>query len=120
MLIHTDIKDLIVSEATDLRLNELAKLEHNWDSYGAYPIDKYAISCAKHVIKCFEDLGFPEPSVFPSSDGSISLAWGHGEQFENFTLGISSNGITSIYVADNDDFYAESSTNDPERSAIKL
>jgi len=107
-----------MSENTDLKLDELSKLEQNWDSYNAYPIKPLAIKLTRLIINALEQAGIPEPYIFPSPDGSVSLAWGKGDFFENFTLGISDQGVSSIYIADNEGFYAESQITNPTRSSI--
>jgi hypothetical protein len=60
------------------RLAELARLEHDWDSYGAYPPTARAISMAQAMIeRTVERLGergVPH-EIMPIADGGISLEW---------------------------------------------
>lgn len=107
-----------MKETNEERLVAFSKLEKNWDSYNGNPIHPVTVMVVRRLLKCFEDMRFPEPHIFPSPDGTISLAWGEGDQFENFTLGVGMNGVHSIYIADNNGFYVESNIEEPERSGV--
>lgn len=60
------------------RLNRLATLPQNWDSYGAAPISPEAIQTARGILRSVFALGgtsIPLPFVAPSPDGGIELEW---------------------------------------------
>lgn len=60
---------------TVVEIAELAKLQPNWDSYGAVPVARDAVV---RTLRLFEDLQWrgPLPTVLPTSLGGIHLAWG--------------------------------------------
>ena len=60
---------------------ELAKLGHNWDGYGAKPLDPSMIFTAKKLFGKLSD--FSEPHVVPGSSGSIQFEWWdiHNDKF---------------------------------------
>jgi hypothetical protein len=54
-------------EDFDIKLEELRKLDPNWDGYNGIPPSKEAISAAKR----FMDSLF----IVPSTDGGVQLEW---------------------------------------------
>ena len=60
------------------RLTELARLEHDWDSYGADPPAPRAISMATAMVERtagrFDESGIPR-EIMPIADGGIQLEW---------------------------------------------
>jgi hypothetical protein len=71
--------------ATNSRLNELARLEPDWDSYGAKPISGVAISLANRLLldvaRRSLELGH-EPAtrmrpwyIAPLADGGLQIEW---------------------------------------------
>lgn len=63
-----------------LKLEEIRKLKADWDSYGAQPINYYAINLAKWIMQA----GLPGTWVaVPGSDGSVQLEQHeHGRDIE--------------------------------------
>lgn len=62
------------------RLDEIAALESDWDSYGSLPVSRGAIDQARIFLGAVEvlRLAFPEitcPSIVPTSDGGVDLEW---------------------------------------------
>lgn len=53
-----------------MNLNDMLKLETNWDSYGALPVDPKCVEKAKEII--FKGLGGRWDAV-PGNDGSVQL-----------------------------------------------
>ncbi len=59
---------------TEHRFEHIRSLKENWDSYGAGPIDKRAISAAHQIIQAMKR----EPRIMPTSVGGILLSWDTG------------------------------------------
>lgn len=67
------------------RLSELARLEHNWDTYGAVPIASTAVQQARQfllgvndrLVQLRKSLVAPH-TVVPLSNGGIQLEWRSG------------------------------------------
>ena len=60
------------------RLEHLAQLPQNWDSYGGLPISPKAVEQAKAILREVIALGgkdFPLPFIGPSGDGTLVLEW---------------------------------------------
>jgi hypothetical protein len=60
------------------RLQQLAALEENWDSYGARPLDPAALRTAQEIIEQALTWPAPAPRIFPVPDGGIQLEWRAG------------------------------------------
>lgn len=61
-----------------IELEELAKLEENWDSYGALPIDKEVLNTVKHILHLLENSGV---FISPLNSGGIQLEWELDNQY---------------------------------------
>ena len=82
------------------RLNTLAQLPQNWDSYGAPPISDSAIQEAKSVLlKACTPRGFelPLPFVSPTGEGGIGMEW-KLESGKELLLEVSSNAEVSYLL----------------------
>lgn len=55
------------------QIDEIGRLEKNWDSYGANPLDKRICENARHIVSFLPD-DLPSPSVVPA-DGVIQFEW---------------------------------------------
>jgi len=55
---------------------DIEKLEEDWDSYGAAPIDPRAIETGKYLEKVLIT-NFPNIQKFPSPDGGVSFEDNH-------------------------------------------
>ncbi len=64
-----------MNESIESKLDELAKLEKNWDSYNGDPIGKGALGVARLVAKAMAGFTIDEPNIVPTSNGGISLEW---------------------------------------------
>jgi len=60
-----------------IEIYKLANLKENWDSYGAFEIDKDCMLESQFLIDAFFDLNnaIPIPSVVPCSNGHVQLEW---------------------------------------------
>jgi len=70
------IEDL--PESLSDRLKHLARLPHNWDSYGAAPISQNAIEKTKLILReilAVSGKDCPLPFIGPSPDGGVGLEW---------------------------------------------
>lgn len=57
-------------------LRRLAALEHNWDTYGAPPINADILaSVERFVTSLYAVIDFPKPTVVPCSNGGVQLEW---------------------------------------------
>jgi hypothetical protein len=54
---------------------DLFTLQHNWDSYGAGPIDQRVIHDAMNLIDGLLEPTSPAPRVVPLSSGGLQLEW---------------------------------------------
>jgi hypothetical protein len=57
------------------KLEELRKLESNWDSYGGKPITELALEKTDLLLKALLGIQAVEPFVCPCSNGGIQLEW---------------------------------------------
>lgn len=54
------------------RLNEIEKLEKNWDSYGANALDERTIARARKFAMA---LVSGDATISPTNDGGVSFSW---------------------------------------------
>lgn len=61
------------------RLDELATLKANWDSYQAEPMTPAALIAARGYVSVMALISpvsaMPEPAIVPTNDGGIQLEW---------------------------------------------
>lgn len=57
------------------KLEELAALPQNWNSYGSRPIQPEAIETTANLLSDLAKIKMPEPQIFPVSGGGIQLEW---------------------------------------------
>src|SRR5690606_28391971 len=55
----------------DLRLNDLAALDKNWDGYGGLPVSYTCAAFAGQILQSVYFDGLPVPSLVPGSDGTL-------------------------------------------------
>lgn len=61
--------------SVDARLDTLAALEADWDSYGAPPIKPEAIAFARDIARGLAAAGLSEPCVVPVCTESVQFEW---------------------------------------------
>ena len=61
-------------------LNELAKLQPNWDGYGASRISPPIIDAARRFIDRLPESVPSPPAIVPMSPGNLQLEWHEGER----------------------------------------
>lgn len=81
-----------MNEKTLTRLDEIAQLEENWDSYGALPISKEAQEVATIVAEVFSALAFRAPTITPTASGGISFEYYSPRSDAEFSFSIDSDG----------------------------
>lgn len=54
------------------RLDELSKLEDNWDSYGGQKINDHSLECARGFAEALES---GDLSIIPTCQGNIVFSW---------------------------------------------
>lgn len=67
------------------RLQQLANLPKNWNSYGAPTIDTGALAEARRIIQIAcgrSGLGLPAPGVSPGAHGGVGIEWATGGGIE--------------------------------------
>lgn len=57
------------------QLAKLLSMPPDWDSYGAYPIDRHKAAAALDLVWIAIESGAPVPAIVPTSDGGIQLEW---------------------------------------------
>ena len=79
------------------KLNEIAKLENNWNQRGANVIDKRLIEFCREKLFEFEK----QPDIFPVFDGSLQLEFKDGENYLEISLKKDLNKV-DYYMEKND------------------
>ena len=62
-------------DTAEKTLNRFARLESNWDGYGAAPINPAVIREARELIATIADHIAEAPTIVPTSRGAIQLEW---------------------------------------------
>lgn len=60
------------------RVQALARLEENWNTYGSPAISPEAVSEALKLLTDIARLGMPEPKIVPVSGGGLQMEWANG------------------------------------------
>ena len=61
------------------KLDGLALLEENWDSYGGSRVDRKSVDHAREFISYLASVqNVTEPAVGGSPDGNVGFSWDHG------------------------------------------
>lgn len=79
------------------KLDEIAKLENNWNQRGANVIDKRLIEFCREKLFEFEK----QPDIFPVFDGSLQLEFNDGENYLEISLKKDLNRV-DYYMKKND------------------
>ncbi|HWQ36013.1 MAG TPA: hypothetical protein VNQ79_24435 [Blastocatellia bacterium] len=82
------------------RIQELAALPENWDSYGSRPIQPAAIKGAGDLIALLSQLRSAQPEIFPVPGGGIQLEL-HNRQRE-IEIEILPDGNIEYLITDDD------------------
>ena len=69
-----------------LLLYELAKLEPNWDAYGAEPIDRGCVENVRAILASLSP-AVPSPEITPNPNGTLTLDWETEDQALSLELG---------------------------------
>jgi len=62
-------------ESVVRKIDDLASLSLNWDSYGSSPPGVEECQYAKSILSLIEQDNFPVPDIVPVSGGGIQLEW---------------------------------------------
>lgn len=68
-------------------LNKLARLQHDWDGYGAEVIDSLCIANADRVLSVL-DPDIPSPDITPNPNGTLTLDWETDTEALSFEIGV--------------------------------
>ena len=79
--LHADFVDSVCA-----KLDELAKLPENWDSYGGHALDANILAAARNFIKSLPDSVAIRPRVVPMSAGNLQFEWHHGPRILEFEI----------------------------------
>ena len=80
----------------EAELAELAKLERNWNSYGALPITEYAMSEARRLLAGCTPEQRATCTLVPRSGGGIELTW-DGERLA-YLIPAASGGLWEVDI----------------------
>ncbi len=72
------VRDQIPDWSADCveHIARLCKLEANWDSYGASPVDPRSITIAKQLVRVLSQVsGIDRPRIAASPAGVVALSW---------------------------------------------
>jgi hypothetical protein len=78
------------------RLERIASLTANWDSYGAFPLSQHVITRVRDFVDTLIEQGVPLPHVAPSSSGAIVVEWRDGERVVEFEFDPSGDDSVSL------------------------
>ena len=84
----TPAERALLRDASDLpdelaaRFRQIARLEENWNGYGAPPVDPECIADAIRVIKIGLAIGLPAPAVALGGDGGMGIEWWEIERWQ--------------------------------------
>jgi len=81
MAVHYD-PEFVPTVVEELR--QLAKLEKNWDQYGAPPINPEVIRAAEQFVKILPPNLVFRPRIVPLSSGNLQFEWREGEKLLEF------------------------------------
>lgn len=99
------------------QLHRLLKLQRNWDSYGAEPIDPRSVRLAKQLLRWLAQfVAIEAPTVTASPDGNAALCWDNGHRSLDVEI-LPDGSIEYAYLNDEDQ---EGTTLDAEDLAILL
>jgi len=65
----------------DRELEELLRLEQDWDSYGAEPPNDLAVSLAKKLVRVLGQQGLPPPCINPSAEEGVCVSFRAGRLY---------------------------------------
>lgn len=101
------------------RLDQIALLPDNWDSYGAAPVNGSSIRCAKRLLGELARAGnVPIPTVTAAPSGNVAFAWDGGNW--SLDLTIDDTGLIEyVYLAANESD-RESRTRNPRELIVLL
>jgi hypothetical protein len=81
------------------KLQELAHLSHNWDSYGAEPPNSLVIERALECLKNLQEINFSPTKITPSVENGIGISFVSGKKYADIeyfntgeVLAVTSNG----------------------------
>jgi len=63
------------------QLEELLRLERDWDSYGAEPPNDLAVSLAKKVVRVLSQQGLSPPCINPSAEEGVCISFRAGRLY---------------------------------------
>ena len=85
-------------EKLHLELDEISKLEKDWDSYGADPIPSERISFMRNVVDILCQAGIPPHRVVPGCDGDLNVYYFNAEGYEFISIGFDSEANGDVMV----------------------
>ena len=94
----------------EAKFDQIAKLEANWDSYGAPPIDDVSIAEARRLVIYGVEYGFPKPFIAPGSDAGVGIEWKtpYGDLYVDIIPGEKTTYALTVYASDEElDGYLE-------------
>lgn len=81
-------KEVMITLENNLKkLEEISKLEKNWNSYGANPIQKEVIEKSKRVLKIIKECKVEQPFISPTGRETIQMEWDKNMFYLEFEIG---------------------------------
>jgi len=68
------------------RIEDLTRLQHNWDGYGSPRTDPRAVAAARRFVASVAFDNLPFPHIAPVLGGSVGLHWRCGDRELEFTF----------------------------------
>ncbi len=85
-------------EAVLRKIEYLASLPLNWDSYGSSPPGAEECQHAKSILTLIEQDSFPAPDIVPVSGGGIQLEWQYQERELELEIVANSGSVNFIKI----------------------
>lgn len=86
------------------RVEQLAELPENWDSYGANGVALHSIDWARNLIAVLSRINnVPAPLVSASPDGNVALSWNWNNDRRDLDVEVLPNGRLRYCYMDSED-----------------
>jgi|SRR5271154_1278912 len=79
------------------KINEMRKLSHNWDTYGAEPPNEEARNAARELLVCMEGRKFLPTDAVASAEGGVALSFTAGNRYADIEC-LNSGEILAVTV----------------------
>jgi hypothetical protein len=101
------LKDIFLRPTFDKaeqKLNDMAKITANWDSYGAQPPNLEARACAAEILILLQTQSFPPSTIVPSSEGGVAICFVNSGTYADIEC-LNTGEILAVTYKGNDEPY---------------